>query len=263
MTDRVSDLVNQPLPDGVEATVYLCIPEADLPTLNAAKKLDDGPMKIKIVFDPPGATAVKAWNQAYAAAADDGADWLVLGADDAVWHPGWLEASLQTAKETGAAVVGLNDGHKDLARQASYFLMTAEFAEVVLGGVFIPPHYGSWSFDREICERAIEAGAYAPCHEAMIEHTHPEWGTAAMDDTYRKGYAHHIRDRQIYETRKAAGWPMDYEPVVKPKSKPAVLKQPAAQSKPAPAKAEESATEEPAPKPKAAPRKRKSKGESK
>jgi hypothetical protein len=211
MFANVGKLLEQEWPKDVNVSIYLSVPKDDAETLKEAKKLKGD---VKLVSRPSNTTAVQGWNAAYIEAVKDGADWLVLGADDVIWHEGWLGLALKTAKKTGAAMVGLNDGHHDINIFGPHYLMSVKFTQDVLGGVYIPPHYASWSFDREVCDRAKERGLYAPCHEAMAEHLHPEWKTAEMDSTYSLGYVHHAKDRQMYEARKAAGWPMDYEPLL-------------------------------------------------
>lgn len=189
--------------------VYLAIPEDDQETLAVAEELP--PLRV-IVKRPAGTTAVEGWNLAFAAAYAEFVDWFVLGADDIVWHEGWLAAALECARKNKAQVVGLNDGHTNLQQYGAHYMVHRDFITHHLGGAFIPPHYKSWWFDREICEKAHSLGLYAPCYEAMAQHLHPEWGDAAMDDTYQLGYPLHDADRDLYQARKAAGWPVDYPP---------------------------------------------------
>jgi hypothetical protein len=204
MAERVGKLVKQRTPADTELAVYLAIPADDKESLKAAGKIAG---HVALVTRPASTTAVKGWNLAAAAALRDGADWLVLGADDIVWHTGWLKAALKTADETKAQVIGLNDGHTNLDHYGAHYMVSASFVKERLGGVFIPIGYKSWWFDREVCERAAALGLYAPCPDAVAEHLHPDWKTAEMDDTYRLGYAHHKADQRIYENRKESGWP--------------------------------------------------------
>lgn len=208
MLERVTDLLEQSYPVGDPPFVYLAIPENDKKTLAAAEDLP--PIRF-IVKRPAKTTAVEGWNLAYAAAYADFADWFVLGADDIVWHPGWLAAALACAEKNKAQVIGLNDGHTNLRHYGAHYMVHRDFIKKHMGGVFIPPAYKSWWFDREICEKAHGLGLYAAAHDATAEHLHPEWGTAEMDDTYELGYPLHDEDRDLYQARKAAGFPVDYE----------------------------------------------------
>jgi hypothetical protein len=217
MAERVGDLLKQKTPKGVKLAVYLAVESSDKETLAAAKKLPG----VKLVKRHPGTTAVQGWNLAYKAAFADGADWFVLGADDIVWHDGWLGAALKTAKETGAQVVALNDGHTDLAQYGAHYMMTRQFSLEHLGGAFVPPRYKSWWFDRDICDLARSVGTYAPCEAAMAEHLHPEWKTADMDATYQDGYQHHGADHELYKWRSSVSWRVDYPPLVEEKQQPA------------------------------------------
>jgi hypothetical protein len=210
MKERVTELVNQDMPKGVTGRVYLAIPKDDKATLKAAEKLEGDDNPVNLVERNPGTTAVQGWNAAFVAAHEDGADWFVLGADDIKWHPGWLENALALAERGGAQVIGLHDGHTNLNHYGAHYMVSREFAERHLGGVFIPPMYGSWWFDREVCEKAAGLGLYAACWEAVAEHLHPDWSTAPMDATYEKGYALHGIDGTIYTARKADGFPVDY-----------------------------------------------------
>jgi hypothetical protein len=131
----------------------------------------------------------------------------VLGADDLVFRQGWLVEALRVA-EDGAQVIGLNDGHTDVRHYGSHFMAAVEFFRQHRGGVFIPPEYRSWWFDREICEHAQALCIYGPAPLARVEHRHPSWGTAKMDRTYEEAWSHHEYDRLIYERRQALGWPI-------------------------------------------------------
>jgi hypothetical protein len=218
MTERVSALLGQKTPRGVSLTVYLSVEKGDKETVKAAGALAKKHKKaVQIVKRDNGTSAVQGWNLAYAAAMSDGPegpDWLVLGADDVEWGEGWLDEALKVAKETGAEFIGLYDGHHDLSDLAPHYMVSAGFTSIHLGGVMIPPAYTSWSFDRELTERAQGMGVYAPAHNARVIHSHPAWGTAEMDDTYKAGHAAHENDRAVFRDRKAWGWPVNYESVL-------------------------------------------------
>lgn len=207
MTERVTALLDQELPRGVDLVVVLAVCEDDLDTALAAETLakDD---RVAVTVRPAGTNAVQGWNQAFGLVAF--ADWFVLGADDIVWHPGWLAAALGCAEKTAAQVVGLNDGHTNLKQYGAHYMVHRTFIDQHLGGAFIPPMYQSWWFDREICEKAHGLGLYVPCYEAMAQHLHPEWKDAPMDATYELGYPLHDADRDLYQARKKAGWPVNY-----------------------------------------------------
>lgn len=206
---RAGDLLAQPEPRGARLIVALSVVASDGATVAAAERLLDAyPARVAMFAREHPETAVIGWNLAYALAS--GADWFVLGADDIVWRAGWLQQALAVAAQTGAQVVGLNDGgHTNLVHYAPHYMASRWFCERVLGGHIAPPEYRSWWFDREICERAGALGLYAPAWDAWAEHMHPDWYQAEMDDTYRFGARYHSVDRVLYLNRQRRGFPND------------------------------------------------------
>lgn len=219
--ERISDLMKQPLPKGVQLVVWTAVPEDDDETQAAIHSLFQRFPGLKLATRAADTTAVQGWNAAFILAYEDGADWFVLGADDIKWHPGWLENALNAAEKSGAQVVGLHDGHTNLRHYGAHYMVHREFVEKHLGGCFIPPYYGSWWFDREVCEKAAGLGLYVPCWEALAEHLHPDWNGAPMDETYKKAWPLHQIDQTIYETRKADGFPVDYPSLIEAAEKTA------------------------------------------
>lgn len=215
MFSRAADLLFQERPRNTFLWLILAAPENDLETLDRVQDLrrlwgDKEDTDVLAIERKPGTTAVEGWNLAYGVV-DDVADWFVLGADDIIWHRGWLEAALRAA-DGGAQVIGLNDGHTNLDAYAPHYMVSRLFAREQLGGVLVPPVYGSWWFDREVCEKGQALGLYAPAWQAWAEHRHPDWRTAEMDETYEAAWPAHDSDRQVYLERQAAGYPVDYEP---------------------------------------------------
>jgi hypothetical protein len=210
---RARELLKTPLPAGVKLTVIPAVEYSDAETLKALARVEGlpGGSSLELVKRPAKTTAVQGFNMAYARARSLGADWVVLGADDVEWKDGWLEKALDAARG-GAQVVGLNDGHTDMAHYGAHYMATVAFLEEHHGGVMAPPQYSSWWFDREIGERANAMGVYAYTPEAVIEHHHPDWGLAEMDDTYREAWPAHDVDRDLYLHRQFAGRPIDYAP---------------------------------------------------
>jgi hypothetical protein len=220
MRERVTALLQQRLPDGVNLDVVLSVEETDNDTLDASEWLaNEFYARVHEVTREPGTTSVQGWNLAYAyAAAALSPDWLVLGADDLVWHDGWLVTALRVAADNGAHVIGLDDGSgkTDLNKKACHYLVSYTFTQKVLGGVMVPPAYKSWRFDREVSERARALGMYAPAWAAKVEHMHPDWKKAEMDETYRQAWPLHDADLVVLNARQKAGWPVDYPPAALP-----------------------------------------------
>ncbi len=210
---NAGDLLMQMPPDGVEVIVVFAVQRGDRHTLavisNFANMWADSGTSVIVALREPGTTCVQGFNVGYERVRL-AADWYVLGSDDQVYGDGWLEAALTVADSTGAQVIGLNDGHTDIGKYAPHYMMHRDFIEQVMGGVMVPPVYQSWWFDREVCERAAALGLYAAAWRAQVDHMHPDWGTADMDDTYRGEWHKHDIDRDTYERRRAAGYPVDY-----------------------------------------------------
>jgi hypothetical protein len=224
--ERAWALLAQEPPKGARLLLALAVPADDKLTLKVAEKLmatkAANGVAVDLVKRKPGTTSVEGWNLAFQAAYAAGADWFIAGADDIVWRTGWLEEALRVAQETGAEVVGLNDGdntNTKLDEWASHSMVSRRFALEEMGGVMAPPGYGAWWFDREIVEKARAKGLYAPAHSAYAEHHHPDWKLAEEDDTYRLGIPFRDADGELFEARKAAGFPTDYKPLVRDKKK--------------------------------------------
>lgn len=195
---NVQTLLECDVPNGVELAVALAVFEADTETAAVAQelRLDD---RVGMIYRTPDSTAVEGWNQAkwYTS----WADWFVLGADDIVWHTAWLKEAMMVIAQTGARVIGLNDGHTDLNDYAPHYMVHHHFLNQYQAGFMVPLEYKSWWFDREICQRARALGVYAPAWQAIAEHQHPDWGTAEMDETYTAAWALHDVDRETYRQR--------------------------------------------------------------
>lgn len=198
MRRNVAGLLECHVPRGVELCVVLAVCDDDWETKAAINEyLSDN---VTMTERPRQSDAVQGWNQAADAAPF--ADWFILGADDIVWHSDWLKEAMLVIDQTGAQVIGLNDGgHTDLNDYAPHYMVRREFLEKYQGGYMVPPEYKSWWFDREICQRARALGLYAPAWKAMAEHQHPDWGTAQMDETYRQALTLHDVDGKLYRQR--------------------------------------------------------------
>lgn len=206
MRRNVNTLLSIPLPDKVtDFTLLLGVIWTDKDTVLAAQELQkewrENGREIIIVNREPESTTVQGFNQCYAAFWDK-ADWFVLGSDDQVYHAGWLDNALKLAEKTGAHVVGLNDLRTNIDEYAPHFAMSGEFIQAELGGFMVPPEYKTWWFDREICERAQRLGVYAACWQSVVEHCHPDWGTAKIDDTYREMTPYRDADKNLYLSRR-------------------------------------------------------------
>jgi hypothetical protein len=141
-----------------------------------------------------------------------GADWLLLVGDDVKFHPGWLEAALAKADETGAQVVGVNGlgTERERAGQfATHQLVRRAYVDEVGAswdgpGVVAHEGYGHMFVDDEIVTAAMRRGVWAMAVDSIVEHVHHYFGKAPVDDTYRLGESSFAADRALFRTRSAA-----------------------------------------------------------
>lgn len=200
----IEGLLTQPGVEGVELFVVASVPEDDSATKAMIASLWDTVDGLIMVQRAPGTNAVEGWNDAAARAKELDADWFVLGADDIVWHAGWLEHARRVIQLTGAEVVGFDDGgHTSIQQYAPHYMCSRWWVDEVQQGFFVPPAYQSWWFDREVCERAKSMGLYAASPLSVAEHRHPDWKTAEMDETYRRAWHLHDADKRTYLKRRA------------------------------------------------------------
>lgn len=152
--------------------------------------------------------AVSGWNYGARFASGDA---LMLGADDLLPASGWLDAVKADYK---SGYVGLPDGHTDTTKYCTHYIISREYAKAHMGGVLAIPWYQSWWLDVEAADRARRARMYHVAHGALVEHTHPTWGTAPDDDTYKLGEARRDADAEMYRRRRDAGFPDNFPPVL-------------------------------------------------
>lgn len=135
---------------------------------------------------------------------------VFTAADDLDFQPGWAEYALAAHLETGACVVGTNDGgHTGTAdgTHSTHFLICREYGECGLiddetSGKIMWEGYGHWYPDAELIATAKYRETYAHASLSMIEHLHPNWGKSKMDATYEKGHSTISEDRMKFTERK-------------------------------------------------------------
>lgn len=137
------------------------------------------------------------------------APYVLCAADDLRFHEGWDTALLRKAEETGAGVIGSNDlgNAQVLAGKHSTHPLVHRSYIAECGGAYGEPgvvyHEGydhQW-VDCELIELAKWRGCYAHAHDAVIEHLHPLWRKAEMDDTYRRAMAKGREDARLFQRR--------------------------------------------------------------
>lgn len=133
--------------------------------------------------------------------------YIFTGASDLVFHTGWLEAALRQVDD-GAGVIGTNDlGNPRVLRgeHATHSLLVRSYVEslgTVDGSGAMHEGYRHNFCDTEMVETAKVRGAWRFAADSIVEHLHPNWGTAEVDETYRLGQAGFVRDQMLYHRRR-------------------------------------------------------------
>lgn len=132
---------------------------------------------------------------------------VLLAADDLVFHPGWLDAAIALMSDQ-VGVVGTQDlGNRRViaGEHATHSLVARWYAQ--LGSIDDPTvllheGYGHNFVDDELVATAKKRGAWAFAHDSVVEHHHPNWGKAQPDEIYAKGQAMFRRDRRTHFRRR-------------------------------------------------------------
>lgn len=137
--------------------------------------------------------------------------YVLLGADDLVFRPGWDRAALAVAREFDVGVVGTNDRANPTViagRHSTHPLVARAYVDAHggyvdgLGKVYFEG-YDHQFVDTELCATAQARGCYAHVHGAVVEHRHPIFDrTVPRDETYRKGQAEGAADRALFASRR-------------------------------------------------------------
>jgi hypothetical protein len=132
--------------------------------------------------------------------------------DDVKFHDGWWDG-LRKVLRPNISVVATNDlsPHTTNGDACTQPVVRRDYIEVLGGswgepGVAMHEGYFHNFSETELFVVAIQRGAAVFAPECVIEHVHPDWGKAEMDDTYRAGskcpggWEH---DQALYEERSA------------------------------------------------------------
>jgi len=135
--------------------------------------------------------------------------WVFQAADDLRFHPGWDTEAIAIAERLNAGVVGTQDLGNAQVRRGQHSTHTL-FARRYLdeqggtidntGSVFCEL-YRHQFVDNEAVETAKLRGEFAFARRSTVEHLHPLWRKAEMDDTYRKALADFDHDRALFMQR--------------------------------------------------------------
>jgi hypothetical protein len=136
--------------------------------------------------------------------------YVLLGADDLRFHPGWDTAALTILREHDVGVVGTVDlgNQQTVAGTHSTHPLVARCYIDSLGGVVgMPgqvycPLYDHQLVDNELVQTALARGCYEHSYGSVVEHLHTLWGKAPMDRTYEKALREGRADRALFDRRK-------------------------------------------------------------
>jgi hypothetical protein len=134
--------------------------------------------------------------------------WLFLVGDDVRFHPNWLDHA-QHASRDGAQVIGTNDLKNPRVVKgdhATHLLIRRSYVDergASLDGPKVVCHegYGHWYVDDEIVTVAKAREVWAFAQHSKVEHLHPIWGGAEMDETYELGKSRAPADKELFEAR--------------------------------------------------------------
>ena len=134
---------------------------------------------------------------------------IFTGADDLAFHPGWLEAALERAPETGAEVIGTQDRCNPrviAGLHATHFLVSRSYVEehgtIDQPGKLLHEGYPHEFVDDELLETAQARGLYAFADRSVVEHLHPLAGKAPIDELYAAAPVRLKAGRRIYRRRR-------------------------------------------------------------
>jgi glycosyltransferase involved in cell wall biosynthesis len=166
-----------------------------------------------VLFQVERTTAPVAWNAGAACATSDV---LVLGADDLWFGHGWIGETLDRMQDfpDGAGLIGFNDLARDGRELATHWAVQRAFAQEHLGGILYPPCYQHCFGDNEVTARAKAAGRFIWAQCALVEHRHPAFAKAAVDDLYVEKLQTMDADRALFAWRQEHGFPDTWKPVL-------------------------------------------------
>lgn len=135
--------------------------------------------------------------------------WVFCGADDLLFHQGWLKAAIAEGERTGAGVVGTQDNGNPMVRRgrhATHSLVRRSYAESPGGtfdgtGEIYSEEYDHQFVDNELVDTARQRRMWAFAADSVVEHLHPHWNKGVEDATYEKALRDTAGDRMLYARR--------------------------------------------------------------
>lgn len=110
-------------------------------------------------------------------------DWICFLGDDTLPEQNSLDIALSYAQENDLWLVGLNDQH---STRATHWIASRGLLDYLEHRELFYTGYIHNFCDDELQYRAEQLGKYGWCEQAKITHNHPVFGTAPMDNDYKK-----------------------------------------------------------------------------
>lgn len=160
-------------------------------------------------WEPGPADFARKQNAGYEYAVTNGYDFYFCGADDLRFQSDWYLRALIAQGKREACVVGTNDLHNQNVIKgwyATHFLVHRDY--LACGGVVDDPTkllcelYDHQAVDLEFCGTARWRRTYVHAFDSRVEHLHPHWRLAEMDDTYTKALRATQEDQALYMSRR-------------------------------------------------------------
>jgi hypothetical protein len=159
------------------------------------------------VLPAPGTTFAVKVNHGYRST---GEPWMFLVGDDVRFQSRWL-ANAQLVASDRYHVVGINDlGDPRVltGEHAAHLLVRRSYVDergASWDGPKTVAHegYRHWWVDDEIVTVAKRRGVWVVARSAVVEHLHPLYGKAEMDEIYELGQQSADVDRALFERRTA------------------------------------------------------------
>jgi hypothetical protein len=136
------------------------------------------------------------------------APWILMGADDLCFCPGWASLAIAQGERTGVGVIGTNDmGNPRVMSgdHATHPLVRAAYVResgtIDEPGKMLHEGYRHNFCDTELVATARARGEWSFCFESKVPHLHPHWGHGQLDETYRIGLSGFHEDRDLFAQR--------------------------------------------------------------
>lgn len=123
--------------------------------------------------------------------------YLFLGAEDVLFHSGWLSAALAVCDENVVIVNDLHNPHGTMA------LVARSYADLgtIDGPGILHEGYRHNYVDGELFATARLRGRLVECPESVVEHLHPAAGKGEDDWVYKIGRAAWDDDTALFNRR--------------------------------------------------------------